>query len=135
MVYDMASTRILLDRLETDPTVRRLCGWERKEEEPGESTFSRAFAEFAESRLPERVHQALIEQHFGDQIAGHISRDSTAIAAREKPEKKAVVVEKKPKKQKRPKKGRRAPESTDSAGTPGCGPAPLRNGCRVAQGL
>jgi hypothetical protein len=123
MVYDMASTRILLDRLETDPTVRRLCGWERKEEEPGESTFSRAFAEFAESRLPERVHQALIEQHFGDQIVGHISRDSTAIAAREKPEKKAaVVVEKKPKTG-ASEKVRRSPERTDAAGTIGCGPS------------
>jgi hypothetical protein len=47
--------------LETNPTLQRLCGWERKEEVPSESTFSRAFSEFAESRLPERVHQALIE--------------------------------------------------------------------------
>jgi hypothetical protein len=125
MVYDMASTRILLDRLATDPTVRRLCGWERKAEVPGESTFSRAFAEFAESRLPERVHQALMEQHFGDQIVGHISRDSTAIAAREKPEKKAVVVEKKPKKQGRPKKGEERPKEQtrlerQAAGQPLC---------------
>ena len=81
MVYDMATTRILLDRLQTDPTVRRICGWERKEEVPSESTFSRAFAEFADSRLPERVHQALIEQHLGEQVVGHISRDSTAIEA------------------------------------------------------
>jgi hypothetical protein len=29
-VCAMASTRILLDRLETDPAVCRLCGWERK---------------------------------------------------------------------------------------------------------
>ena len=125
MVYDMASTRILLDRLETDPTVRRLCGWERKEDVPSESTFSRAFAEFAESRLPERVHQALMEQHFGEQIVGHISRDSTAIAAREKPEKKAAVVEKKPKKQGRPKKGEERPKEPtrlerQAAGQPLC---------------
>jgi hypothetical protein len=123
MVYDMATTRILLDRLETDPTVRRLCGWERREDVPSESTFSRAFAEFAESRLPERVHQALIEQHIGEQVVGHISRDSTAIAAREKPENKAAPVEKKPKKRGRPKKGERRPkESTrlerQSAGQP-----------------
>jgi hypothetical protein len=110
MVYDMATTRILLDRLETDPTVRRVCGWERKEDVPSESTFSRAFAEFAESRLPERVHQALIEQHLGEQVVGHISRDATAIKAREKPEKKAPPVEKKPKKQGRPKKGEERPK-------------------------
>jgi hypothetical protein len=110
MVYDMATTRILLDRLQTDPTVRRLCGWERKEEVPSESTFSRAFAEFADSRLPERVHQALIEQHLGEQVVGHISRDSTAIEAREKPQKKAAPVEKKPKKRGRPKKGEERPK-------------------------
>ncbi|MCU7849300.1 MAG: transposase [Candidatus Thiodiazotropha sp. (ex Lucinoma kastoroae)] len=112
MVYDMATTRILLDRLETDPTVRRLCGWERREDVPSESTFSRAFAEFAESRSPERVHQALIEQHIGERVVGHISRDSTAITAREKPEKKAAPVEKKLKKRGRPKKGEERPKVT-----------------------
>lgn len=110
MIYDMATTRILLDRLASDSTVRRLCGWERREEVPSESTFSRAFAEFAESRLPERVHQALIEQHLGTQIVGHISRDSTAIAAREKPKKKEARVAKKPKKRGRPKKGEARPK-------------------------
>ena len=125
MVYDMATTRILLDRLETDPTVRRLCGWERKEDVPSESTFSRAFAEFAESRLPERVHQALIEQHLGEQVVGHISRDSTAIGARERPEKKTAPVEKKPKKRGRPKKGEERPKEPtrlerQGAGQPLC---------------
>ncbi len=110
MIYNMATTRILLDRLESDPTVRRLCGWERREDVPSESTFSRAYAEFAESRLPERVHQALIEQHLGEQLIGHISRDSTAITAREKPEKKAAPVEKKPKKRGRPRKGEERPK-------------------------
>jgi hypothetical protein len=110
MVYNMATTRILLDRLESDPTVRRLCGWERKEDVPSESTFSRAYAEFAESHLPERVHQTLIEQHLGEQIVGHISRDSTAITAREKPEKKTPPVETKPKKRGRPRKGEERPK-------------------------
>ena len=111
MVYNMATTRILLDRLESNPTVRRLCRWKRKEDVPGESTFSRAYAEFAESRLPERVHQALIEQHLGEQIVGHISRDSTAITVREKPEKKAAPVEKVPIKRGRPKKGEERPKT------------------------
>ncbi len=110
MVYNMATTRLLLDRLESDPTIRRLCGWERKEDVPSESTFSRAFDEFAQSRLAERVHEALIEQHLGDQIVGHISRDSTAIFSREKPESKPVVEEKKAKKRGRPKKGEERPK-------------------------
>lgn len=111
MLYNMPTTRLLLDRLETDPTLRRLCGWERKEDVPSESTFSRAFAEFAESHLPERVHQALIEQHLGEQIVGHVSRDSTAITAREKPQSKAPGVEKKSKKRGRPKKGEERPKA------------------------
>lgn len=109
-VYDMSTTRMLLDRLASDVTIRRLCGWERKEEVPSEATFSRAFDEFAQSRLPERVHQALIDQHLSDQVIGHISRDSTAITAREKPEKKVALPEKKPKKRGRPKKGEERPK-------------------------
>jgi len=110
MVYNMATTRMLLDRLEADPAVRRLCGWERREEVPSESTFSRAFAEFAQSRLPERVHRALIGRHLGGRILGHICRDSTAIATREKPQMKAPVVDKSPKKRGRPKKGEERPK-------------------------
>lgn len=109
MIYNMATTRILLDRLESDPTVRRLCGWERRDEVPSEATFSRAFAEFAQSRLPERVHQALIKEHLGEQLVGHISRDATAIDAREKPEKKSTP-KKEAKKVGRPKKGEERPK-------------------------
>ena len=111
MVYDLSTTRMLLDRLESDPTIRRLCGWEQKAEVPSEATFSRAFAEFSESRLPERIHRALIEQHLGEQLIGHISRDSTAINAREKAAKKKVAAgEKEPKKRGRPKKGEVRPK-------------------------
>lgn len=45
----------------------------------------RAFAEFTEAKLAERVHEALIKNYLGDTLIGHISRDGTAIAAREKP--------------------------------------------------
>ena len=31
-VYDMPTTRVLLDRLDTDVAVRRICGWERRSE-------------------------------------------------------------------------------------------------------
>ena len=88
MVYNMPTTRALLDRLETDTALRRICGWERKNDVPDEWTFSRAFAEFSESRLPGRVHEALIKKSYAGEIVGHISRDSTAIEAREKPLKK-----------------------------------------------
>jgi hypothetical protein len=107
MVYTLPTTTVLIDRLKSDPQLRRLCGWERKSAIPGEWTFSRAFAEFAESRLPECVHEALIHKHYAGEIVGHISRDSTAIEAREKPVKTVAKTaeEKMPKKRGRPKKG------------------------------
>jgi len=49
-----------------------------------EATFSRAFDAFAQDVLPQRIHEALIKTHYGDKIAGHVSRDATAIHAREK---------------------------------------------------
>jgi hypothetical protein len=50
-------------------------------------TFSRTFAEFAQSQLAQRVHAAMIDRQLGDQLVGHVSRDSTTIIAREKPKK------------------------------------------------
>jgi len=104
MVYNMPTTRILLDRLKTDISLRRICGWERVSDIPEEWTFSRAFAEFSQSHLPERVHGSFIKKHYKDEIVGHNSRDSTAIDAREKPLKKEKVKHL-PKKRGRPKKG------------------------------
>ncbi len=108
----MPTTRVLLDRLKTDISLRRICGWERVSDIPKEWTFSRAFAEFSESRLPERVHQSVIKNYYKDEIVGHNSRDSTAIDAREKPLKKEKAKQP-PKKRGRPKKGEiRITEST-----------------------
>ena len=104
MIYNMPTTRALLDRLSTDPSLRRICGWERINDVPDESVFSRAFAEFSASQLPERVHAAFIEKSYANELVGHNSRDSTAIEAREKPIKKETV-EKVVAKRGRPKKG------------------------------
>ncbi|MEN7974075.1 MAG: transposase [Verrucomicrobiota bacterium] len=103
-VYDMPTTESLLDRLATDSKLRRICGWEKKSEVPSRSTFSRAFGEFARSHLAEIVHAEVIERHLGEQLFGHVSRDSTAIVARERPEKK-LEKNPAPKKRGRPKKG------------------------------
>ena len=46
MIYNMPTTRALLDRLSTDPSLRRICGWERLNDVPDESVFSRAFMNF-----------------------------------------------------------------------------------------
>jgi len=110
MVYDLATTSALRDRLQTTPNLRRICGWERSVSVPSESTFSRAFDEFALTELPVRVHAALIERHERDRLVGHLSRDATDIAAREKPAAKPVAVAPKPKsKRGRPKKGESRP--------------------------
>ena len=50
-VYNMSSTRELIDRLKTSPALRRICGWERANQIPHESSFSRAFGEFAQLQV------------------------------------------------------------------------------------
>jgi len=84
-VIGLATTTMLIERLAIDKTLRRLCGWERQDEVPSEATFSRAFAEFAQSALPARIHAALISHTYQDRLVGHIARDATAIEVREKP--------------------------------------------------
>jgi hypothetical protein len=112
-VYNLPTTEILIDYLDADTKLRRLCGWERKRDVPSASTFSRAFAEFAQSQLAQRVHAAVIDRQLGDQLVGHVSRDSTAIVAREKPQKPIAETSSEPKKRGRPKKGEvRIKEST-----------------------
>ena len=58
-VYGLDTTRQLLQRLHTDRQLRCLCGWTSARQMPHESTFSRAFQEFAETELPQRLHEAL----------------------------------------------------------------------------
>jgi len=59
-VLDLKTTRALMDRLQADSKLRRLCGFDLR-----------------------RVHARMIEDTLGNQLIGHISRDSTAIEARE----------------------------------------------------
>jgi hypothetical protein len=87
-VLGLSTTAGLVERLAVDRALRRLCGFSMWKKLPGESTFSRAFAEFAEAGLAERTHAALVRETLGDRLVGHISRDGTAIEAREKPAKK-----------------------------------------------
>ena len=116
-VYNMSTTRQLLERLLADVALRRICGWESQREIPHESVFSRTFAEFAETELLQRLHAALIKETHKDRLIGHISRDSTEIEAREKPLRPPVApeaVQPAAKKKARRKKGEppAAPEPT-----------------------
>jgi hypothetical protein len=94
-----------LEAQKTTPSLRRICGFERVSSVPSESTFSRAFADFAKSKLGERVHNAMVEDKLKPELIGHISRDATAIDGREKPRKKAAKPKAEPKKRGRPAKG------------------------------
>jgi len=108
-VYNIPQTKMLLNRLHADAHLRTLCGWARAATIPSESTFSRAFAEFAASALPTRVHQALIAKTQSERIVGHASIDSSAIEAREHPQPKAPAAPKPAKPKGRPHKGEERP--------------------------
>jgi hypothetical protein len=107
-VFGIPQTKGLRERLVNDAVLRSLCGWQHADEVPEEWTFSRAFQEFSESELPQRVHAALIERAYQDRLVGHISRDATAIEAREKTQPKPSTPAKRPSR----KKNREAEEMT-----------------------
>ena len=114
-VYDMPATRALLDDAWT-PTW--CCGASAAGsgsiEVPSESVFSRAFAEFSDTHLPQRVHEALIRNTHRDRLVGHLSRDSTAIEAREKPAAKEKAPPPPKRKRGRPKKGEERPQGLET---------------------
>jgi len=95
-VLNIPTTSALVERLQVDRSLRRICGWERRSDVPAESTFSRAFAEFAAQNLPERVHEQLVCDGLHGHILGHVARDATEIDAREKPQAKPQAAEPSP---------------------------------------
>jgi hypothetical protein len=103
-VYRISKTSDLRRALLATRNLRRICGFIALGDIPSESTFSRAFTEFAVSELGNRAHDALVKDYLGGELLGHISRDSTAIIGREKPARK-VKEPKKPRKKGRPAEG------------------------------
>lgn len=116
-VLGLGTTAALIERLTMDRALKRICGFAMWKCVPEEATFSRGFAEFAEAKLAEKVHEALVKANLGNALIGHINRDGTAIEAREKPQRRveadkvdAPVDSAKPRRG-RPKKGEvRPPE-------------------------
>lgn len=108
-VYDVSTTEMLIEKLELQPSLRSLCGFERRQDIPSSATFSRAFAEFAKLKLGDKIHEALVQEHVGNKVVMHVSRDSTEVAAREKPTKKEKTPKKPKGKRGRPKKGEIVP--------------------------
>ena len=102
-VWNLPTTRALIDFLRASRTARTLCGWERALDVPHESTFSRAFERFAADRVAERLHGAMVGAAMEGRLVGHASMDSTEVEARER-------AAEKPKKEKKPKPaGRQKP--------------------------
>ena len=104
-ILNLPTTRDLIDRLRVDQALHQFCGWRSPLAIPHESKFSRAFAEFAASELPQQLHAAVIESTQRPRLIGHIARDSTAIPARERvPE--ALMEQKRAAQKKKARRGK-----------------------------
>lgn len=110
-VLNYQHTSSLRNALLSTPNLRVICGFARRKDIVSESTFSRAFAEYAKAGLGIALHTTLVSEHLGTELIGHVSRDSTAIVGREKPAKKIKRI-KVAQKKGRPAKGevRQPPE-------------------------
>ena len=62
-ILNLPTTRALMSRLCVDAGLRQFCGWSNAESVPDETKFSRAFAEFAISELPQQLHAAPSRRH------------------------------------------------------------------------
>ena len=90
-VYNLQTTRDLIDRLKVDRVLRIICGWRCARSIPSESTFSRVFGELARSKIADKTHQIFIKEYLSDTLFFYNSTDSAAIDVREKPLKKEKV--------------------------------------------
>ncbi len=97
-------TRNLIHELQARPNLRLICGFASQQKIPSESTFSRAFAQFAAQSLGHVIHDSMVQEYLQYELIGHVSRDSTAIAGREKAVRKQKAV-KVPRERGRPAKG------------------------------
>jgi transposase len=100
--FQIESTKKLIERLRADPNLRLLCGFTKI---PGKSSFSRAFSHLAETGILPVKLEGFAKETFKDKVVYHVNRDSSAINAREKVEKKSEGKGKKlQKKRGRPRK-------------------------------
>jgi hypothetical protein len=100
--FQIETTSKLIERLHADPNLRLLCGFTTI---PGRSSFSRAFKYLGEIEILPGMLEDFARETFKDKIVYHVSRDSSAISARERVEKKDKKKGKKPQKKRgRPRK-------------------------------
>jgi len=87
-VYNLQTTRDLIDRLHIDRTLRVLCGWRYKREIPSEATFSRAFRDLSDMKIAEKAHQKFVKEYLSEKTFFYNATDATKIPLREKAVKK-----------------------------------------------
>jgi len=104
-VYNMQTTRDLIDRLKIDRTLRVLCGWRYAKDIPSEAKFSRVFDELSELRIAQKTHQKFIQEYLSDTLFMYNASDATAINMRQKAAKKEKIEPEPKRKRGRPKKG------------------------------
>jgi transposase/IS5 family transposase len=100
--FQIETNTELLNRLIIDSSLRKICGFVKV---PSAATFSRRLKTFSEHHILEQTLYKMVRQYHSPMIVGHISRDSTAISAREKPVNKKKDVAKLKRKRGRPRKG------------------------------
>jgi hypothetical protein len=82
--FNVDATTQFTQRLRTDSNLRLPCGFEKA---PGKSTFSRDFAVLSGTAVMNETLDRLMKEARSGQAVYHVGRDSTAIEAREKPQK------------------------------------------------
>ena len=99
--FKIPTVTSLRNRLLCDLALRQICGFTAV---PSEATFSRKFASLAHRKIMEETLGPMVSFYLEGHIVEHISRDSTAIEAREqaKNKKREVIPKGKPG---RPRKG------------------------------
>ena len=102
-VYNIQTTRDLIDRLHHDRTLRIICGWRYKSDIPSESKFSRVFKELSDLQIAAKTHEQFVKEYLSNTVFMYNAIDATKIPLRVKPVK--VEKEENPKnKVGRPKK-------------------------------
>ena len=104
-VYNLQTTRDLIDRLHCDRILRILCGWRYSRDIPSESKFSRVFKELSETKIAQKTHEKFVKKYLSDVTFFYNATDATKIPLRQKPIKVEKKEKQKAKKRGRPKKG------------------------------
>ena len=104
-VYNIQTTRDLIDRLHIDRTLRIICGWRYAKKIPSEATFSRAFDEISTLQIAQKTHEKFVQEYLSEKTFFYNATDATKIPLREKAVKKDKKEPKIKHKVGRPKKG------------------------------